>query len=153
MSYNSIYEEESGYGASDWRTVPKEGWSCEEWKQYHKALKKTLGKKHAIANWIVAWQNFGERGKGGSECKSRVDFHNYFKEQDIDIDSSALQELKFKTLNFFEGWGKLIKIGGYVTAGLVLFIIIAVVWSVVKNPEKWGKVGGTAARAFVMKGK
>ena len=142
---NSIYTtDESSYGgfpASDWRTVPKETWSCSDWVEYHKVLKKSIGKHHSLVNWVTAWQAFGS-GVRGDECKGKTDFYNYFMEQGIDIDPSTLQWLKHKSSNFIGGIENFIKYGLYGVGGIVLLIIIALVWSMVRNPQAW-KSGAT----------
>lgn len=140
MAYtNSIYKQESGYSfpASDWRSIPTIDWTCEQWVDYHKALKKYTGKLNANANFVKAFKTIGITGKG-SKCTGDSDFYQYFKSQGIDVSQGSLESLWNETKGFASNIGNAFKIGGYVIMGLVLFIIIILIVSITKNPEKWG---------------
>jgi len=125
--------------------MPRKTSSGADWIEWHKLLKRTLGKKNANVTWIKAWDLRG--GKGSSASTS--DLRNYMKDEGIVVDKTTLQS----ATDF--GGDVLDKIGSAFTVGKWIFLIVIgiivgglalLVWGLLKDPIKSISATGQAAK-------
>lgn len=139
------------------QNVPTASSSDEQWMTWHKALKKTFGKKTANQIWSMAWSK-----RGGTDVKANTTkLSNYMEKQGVDFERTNWQELGESFTDFGSGMASFIKWGGIIIGGLVLLILIRIIIALTKDPKKTvgqaimltpqGRMGSMAKGAKMLK--
>lgn len=112
--------------------IPTASSNTEVWVQWHKDLKKIFGKKKANSIWVYAWSKRG----GINSPANTTNLSNYMEGQGVDIQRTGLDEIGEAISDITSGVfgvAKILVIGGLVTGGLILFLILRALF---KNPNK-----------------
>jgi hypothetical protein len=128
------------------RNIPTGSSQSQDWIEWHKALRKTFGKKEANAIWVFAWSKRG----GIDSAANTGDLNSYLKTQDIDIDRSTLAEAAESFGDFADSFMSIGKWATIITVGVGTLILIKILMSIMKNPKK--SVGSAASFTPVGKG-
>ena len=140
--------EESGF--VEWKSIPKRNWSCEEWLQYYKALKKGTGKTNAQSNWVKAWKNIGVHSNA-SGCSNDVNFYGPMLKEGINTTTGDLDNLyaKFKQgASDVAGIYKTIWIVSLVVIGI---IVVGLALAILRNPQQTISMGKLVASRGLIK--
>jgi len=60
-------------------------WNCDQWIEWHKALKSTFGTNEANRIWMEAWNKQGFFDKPLNYCQFKENFNLYLQSQGMEI--------------------------------------------------------------------
>tara|TARA_R110001592_G_scaffold20489_15_gene83102 strand:- start:841 stop:1293 length:453 start_codon:yes stop_codon:yes gene_type:complete len=111
-------------------TIPTNSSSYATWIEWHKSLKKCVGKKNANQLWMM---NYDKETPGDS-----VEVRSYMKKQGVDLDRNALERLTDWGGGVYNWFGGAVDF----TSGLTIAILAIIVggaglmiFNIVKTPE------------------
>ncbi len=125
--------------------MPKKTSSGADWIEWHKLLKRTLGKKNANVTWIKAWDLRGGKNSGASTSALR----DYMKEEGIIVDKTTLQSVTDFGGDVGDFFGGVFNVGKWIfliTVGIIVGGLALLVWGLLKNPIKSLNAVGDAGR-------
>lgn len=142
------YNEESGF--VDWKLPPKENWTCREWLSYYEVLRKSTGKAYAQQNWIKAWTGIGLNSQAHS-CSNDIGFYDVMAKRGIDTSSSDLDKMYAESKEQLDAIMKIYKTIWFIVVGIVLIIVVALAWQIIRNPAQAISMGKMVASRGLLK--
>lgn len=116
-------------------SMPTKSSSGEAWIEWHKKMKRTLGKKNANLTWVKAWDLRGGKNSNASTNSLR----NYMKDEGVEVDKTTLQSVTDfggDALDFVGGVFNVGKLIFLVVIGVIVGGLALLVWGLLKNPIK-----------------
>lgn len=114
------------------RNIPKASDPSSSWIQWHKQLRKLFGKKDANNIWAYAW---AKRGGVNSQANTMT-LREYMSGQGVDIETTTLGSIGDTVSGVVGGFTNTFKWIGIIGLGLVGLVMIRIVWSLTKDPNK-----------------
>lgn len=142
------YNEESGF--VDWNRPPKKNWTCGEWLSYYDSLKKATGKAYAQQNWIKAWTGIGLNSEANS-CSNDLGFYDVMEKRGIDTSSGDLDKMYAEAKDKLDAIMNIYKFIWFIVVGIVLIIVVALAWQIIKNPAQSISMGKMIASRGLLK--
>jgi hypothetical protein len=127
-------------------TLPNKKSSAEEWLQWYRTMKRTVGKQKAKAYWVKAW---GLRGGKDSPANTSA-LRSAMQEEGISITATALANITDFGGDILDGIGNVFSVGKWVVLGAAVFILLPVgmlLVNIARKPEVVVKAAGTLAAA------
>jgi len=127
--------------------VPSINSTASQWIEWHKALKRDLGKATANTLWLEAWV---QRGCEGYSCPSNtVELREYIASQGISIEGGRWSFIP----DLIDDWGDFTKrffdLGFYTVLAIVIILVAflgLLAWNIGRDPK------GTLNAAAKLKG-
>jgi hypothetical protein len=117
------------------KIIPNKNSSSQSWIQWHKAMKSRYGLKMANILFVKAWDKRGGAGSKGSTNELR----DYMRENDVKLDTTALEDVIDTTSSGLDAIGGFFTMGKYMTIGLGVIVIGGLgmlVYNLAKSPIK-----------------
>jgi hypothetical protein len=119
-------------------TIPSTSSTDNQWIEWHKTLRREIGKANANSVFLEAWERRRIEGLLGSKANTGV-LRSYAEDQGMEISADGALKYAMNTWDdvtgFFEG---ATKIGAYFTFFIILLILIPVVIlavNIARKPE------------------
>lgn len=117
------------------RSIPTRASEAQSWIQWHKDLKKALGKKSANSIWVYAWQK-----RGGIDAPANTNsLREYMSSQGVDIEKTSMAALTDFGEDIVSGFGNLLSAGKWVFIGVSVLAMIVILRIVFKLTQDGGK--------------
>jgi hypothetical protein len=126
-------------------SMPTKSSAGATWIEWHKILKRTLGKKNANITWIKAWDMRGGKNSPASTSALR----EYMKGEGVVIDKTTVQSVTDFGGGVLDSIGSVFKVGKWiflVVIGIIVGGLALLVWGLLKNPIKSISTVGQSAK-------
>lgn len=128
--------------------MPTKNSGGDEWIQWHKDLKRSMGKKLANTVWLKAW---GQRAGKGSSA-STIDLRGYMKEQGVNIDTTIFESIEDEFSDGIDFFGDLFKTGTWFAVGLGAVVVVGIGIAVINIAKQSGGIAQDAAKGYAKGG-
>lgn len=134
--------------------IPDEKSSSQEWITFYEILKSRYGKKAGTVAFVKAWQKFGgEKSSASANAIERGTGLQFDKGLITSIEGIGGDAVNYVG-GFFNSLGAGSKIVLYSTIGIAVLLVGGLTIRIITLSAKdAGEIGGSAARAFITKGK
>ena len=119
--------------------IPKAASGAAAWKEWHIALKRRFGKKSANMIFVKAWEKRG----GTASPAMTSDLRDYMKTQDVDLDTTVVQDIMDTGSDISNFFGDIIKTSAYMgmaISGIVVVGLAMLIFNIAKQPLEAAKV-------------
>lgn len=126
--------------ASRCLNLPNEMSSIATWIEWHKALKRCVGKSKANELFLTLWDK--------NSLSTTIELRGYMESQGVDMDKSALNRLTDTGVGMFNYVGNMFEVGSYASLAILIILIGGagmIVFNLAKSPEGSARLVGAVA--------
>ena len=120
------------------KIAPNRSSESQDWIQFHKALKDSLGKKEALHYWTAFWSSYGGEDSRANDNVLRT----YMEKQGVTLSKGALASIVDTSIDIGDTFGGMFSFGRYMMMGLSIIVIGGIgmiVFNVGKKPIEAAK--------------
>lgn len=126
------------------RNIPMKTSSGDSWIEWHKTLKRAMGKQQANVVWLKAW--YMRAGTGSSASTSAL--RSYMEDNDVDINKTTMETVGDSVSGGLDFVGDIFKTGTWIGVALISVIGVGLGIAVINIARNSGSIASDVAKGY-----